>query len=226
MLRCHFNTKGLFVTILEILIQKQTQINIQSAGSDWANKKLDWDTAILVEIGELIDSLHWKWWKNQTNNLLNAQVEAIDILHFALSRYIESNPDEHNLAALEKVIHDTFPMSAPTDTIIKQCKKLVIETLTQEPPAVIILGVIQIAAGLGLTLEQVLNLYIGKNVLNKFRQDNGYHTGEYQKIWNHKEDNFYMYMFAVNKNYSDNFENELEEYLSLTYNKSEANTND
>ena len=28
-----------------------------------------------------------------------------------------------------------------------------------------------------------------KNVLNKFRQDNGYKEGTYRKIWNGKEDN-------------------------------------
>lgn len=34
--------------------------------------------------------------------------------------------------------------------------------------------------------------YFGKNVLNKFRQDNGYKEGTYNKIWNGKEDNVAM----------------------------------
>ena len=31
-----------------------------------------------------------------------------------------------------------------------------------------------------------------KNVLNKFRQDNGYKTGEYSKVWFGKEDNVHL----------------------------------
>jgi len=41
-------------------------------------------------------------------------------------------------------------------------------------------------------LDQLYKLYIGKNVLNKFRQDNGYKEGSYVKIWNGLEDNVIM----------------------------------
>ena len=34
--------------------------------------------------------------------------------------------------------------------------------------------------------------YVGKNVLNMFRQDKGYKEGTYQKIWNGREDNEYL----------------------------------
>jgi hypothetical protein len=33
---------------------------------------------------------------------------------------------------------------------------------------------------------------MGKNVLNKFRQDNGYKQKTYQKIWDGQEDNVYL----------------------------------
>ena len=38
----------------------------------------------------------------------------------------------------------------------------------------------------------VTKLYIGKNCLNQFRQDNGYKEGHYIKVWNGKEDNVVM----------------------------------
>jgi hypothetical protein len=41
----------------------------------------------------------------------------------------------------------------------------------------------------------IFKAYIAKNVLNKFRQDNGYKTGEYIKIWNGQEDNVYVMKF-------------------------------
>ena len=34
--------------------------------------------------------------------------------------------------------------------------------------------------------------YVGKNVLNMFRQDKGYKEGTYQKTWNGREDNEYL----------------------------------
>ena len=34
--------------------------------------------------------------------------------------------------------------------------------------------------------------YVGKNVLNFFRQDHGYKEGSYQKIWRGREDNEYL----------------------------------
>jgi hypothetical protein len=35
-------------------------------------------------------------------------------------------------------------------------------------------------------------LYVGKNILNQFRQDHGYKEGSYIKIWNGVEDNLVM----------------------------------
>jgi len=43
-----------------------------------------------------------------------------------------------------------------------------------------------------LSKEELYKLYIGKNVLNQFRQDNGYKEGTYKKIWNGEEDNVLM----------------------------------
>ena len=34
--------------------------------------------------------------------------------------------------------------------------------------------------------------YVGKNVLNFFRQDNGYKEGSYQKLWQGREDNEHL----------------------------------
>ena len=44
----------------------------------------------------------------------------------------------------------------------------------------------------GLDLETLYRLYVGKNILNQFRQDNGYKEGSYIKVWNGTEDNVVM----------------------------------
>jgi hypothetical protein len=47
-------------------------------------------------------------------------------------------------------------------------------------------------AALPMTLEELFDLYIGKNVLNRFRQNHGYKTGEYRKLWGGREDNEHL----------------------------------
>ena len=44
----------------------------------------------------------------------------------------------------------------------------------------------------GISFNEFIIIYTGKNVLNIFRQDNGYKKGEYIKMWNGKEDNVYL----------------------------------
>jgi len=44
----------------------------------------------------------------------------------------------------------------------------------------------------GLDLESLYKLYVGKNILNQFRQDNGYKDGSYIKVWAGEEDNVVM----------------------------------
>ena len=45
---------------------------------------------------------------------------------------------------------------------------------------------------LDMTFDELYEIYVGKNVLNMFRQDNGYKEGSYNKVWNGREDNEYL----------------------------------
>ena len=47
-------------------------------------------------------------------------------------------------------------------------------------------------SGIKLDFKALYTGYIGKNVLNFFRQDNGYKEGTYQKYWNDREDNEHL----------------------------------
>ena len=44
----------------------------------------------------------------------------------------------------------------------------------------------------GLDITTLYRLYVGKNILNQFRQDHGYKEGTYIKEWNGVEDNVVM----------------------------------
>ena len=45
---------------------------------------------------------------------------------------------------------------------------------------------------LPMSLTELFRLYVGKNVLNNFRQEHGYKTGEYLKLWSGREDNEHL----------------------------------
>ncbi len=47
-------------------------------------------------------------------------------------------------------------------------------------------------AALPMSFVELYELYIGKNVLNRFRQDHGYKDGTYQKVWFGREDNEHL----------------------------------
>ena len=51
---------------------------------------------------------------------------------------------------------------------------------------------IDVAVQSGLNLDALYKLYVGKNILNQFRQDHGYKEGTYIKLWNGEEDNVTM----------------------------------
>jgi hypothetical protein len=43
-----------------------------------------------------------------------------------------------------------------------------------------------------MDFDQLYRIYVGKNVLNFFRQDHGYKEGSYIKIWQGREDNEHL----------------------------------
>src|SRR5690606_40296689 len=44
----------------------------------------------------------------------------------------------------------------------------------------------------GMDWKNLYCQYVGKNVLNFFRQDHGYKEGTYRKLWNGREDNEHL----------------------------------
>ncbi len=43
-----------------------------------------------------------------------------------------------------------------------------------------------------MDFDQLYRMYVGKNVLNFFRQDHGYKNGSYIKVWQGREDNEHL----------------------------------
>ena len=63
----------------------------------------------------------------------------------------------------------------------------------------LVISFLTMSSKLNLKLPELYELYIGKNILNKFRQDHGYKTGSYIKEWQGKEDNVIMQEILASK---------------------------
>ena len=162
---------------------------------DWINAGSRFLRAAFVESAEALEHHGWKWWKKQTIDLPQVQMELIDILHFYLSHTLVST-DGAAPEATRRLMDDL----ASPDTIELDGKNYRLADLD-------IPGLLELIGGLAvcgrasyktlahtmarceLTWQDTFTQYVSKNVLNLFRQENGYKTGTYVKIWQGEEDN-------------------------------------
>jgi len=84
---------------------------------------------------------------------------------------------------------------------------------------------IMLAYKLDMNLINIYKLYIGKNVLNKFRLDNGYKLGTYNKMWKGREDNLYMMGIIDKIDGLEDIEYRLSEGLKTIYSQVKEETN-
>ena len=183
---------------LKRLLDKQAELNTGINGGvnvkycKATGKKIDWRLAIVMECAELIDSLNWKHWSEGQVDMHNAKVEVVDILHFVLSLIVDSRLEVGAADVVAIFIPDVYNESkgcSDTNKTVRQIKSLMKATLKGKDPIFILFKLFRVAISLDLTVEQLEKLYWGKNILNKFRQDNGYAEGAYSKHWNGVEDN-------------------------------------
>jgi hypothetical protein len=73
----------------------------------------------------------------------------------------------------------------------------------------------RLMAGIDMSFEQLYRGYVGKNVLNFFRQDHGYKDGSYRKHWHDgREDNEHLVEIVLSLDTSNvEFKDEL--YVAL-----------
>lgn len=159
---------------------------------NWKEQNLDWVNAIMLEAAEQNDSLAWKWWKKGENDMDNFLVEVIDNWHFLMALALNNAETE----PLASEIKELWELENSDESLDLQNKTqlftyFVLDAKFNDPQSLktAFLVFFDIVRDLDLDLEGLYKHYITKNVLNQFRQDNGYKTGEYKKIWGEEEDN-------------------------------------
>ena len=174
--------KQKIITMLELQDSMNTKVN-----ADWRTAGNEWYRAIWMEASEMLEHYGWKWWKKQEPDVMQVKLEVVDIVHFALSiRLEQSKPLDETAAS----IASEFENSMQAEDIKKSIECLALLTLTdQGAHFTFIAGIMK---QLDMSFDELYEIYVGKNVLNMFRQDNGYKEGTYKKIWNGREDNEYL----------------------------------
>ena len=172
---------------IETMLNMQDSMNSR-VHEDWINQRFEWYRAVWIECGELIDHAGYKWWKKQDPDLEQVRLEVVDIWHFGMSALFGTQPD---LGSLAKAIELDLYHAEPEYTDIR----LATEALAQnslETKSFSVALFAQLMFTCDLSFEDLYRHYIGKNVLNFFRQDHGYKEGSYIKIWEGREDNEHL----------------------------------
>ena len=175
-------TKQKLITMLKLQGEMNSWVH-----EDWPEQGFEWYRAIWMEASEMLEHYGWKWWKHHQPDLPQVKLEVIDIVHFSLSIELQTGyPLEH----IADQIAADFARPCTSEDIKTSIELLAVETLKDKGAHFdIIAGLMQ---QLDMSLDELYERYVGKNVLNIFRQDNGYKTGEYIKMWNGREDNEYL----------------------------------
>lgn len=155
---------------------------------DWINQQFEWYRAIWLECGELIDHYGYKWWKKQVADLPQVQLEVIDIWHFGLSALFVEGKSIETMAA---EINEELLAHQPSGFDVRESTEaLALHSLQTHSFSPGLFWDLMVATD--LDFDALYTAYIGKNVLNFFRQDNGYKDGTYIKQWAGREDNEHL----------------------------------
>ena len=130
--------------------------------------------------------------EKQDGDLDQVKLELVDIWHFALSELLRNGEID---ASIAEAIDGVAPALAATPEAQAEQFRLAIEALAVSclrTRSFELQPFLDAMAALPMAFEELFALYIGKNMLNRFRQNNGYKTGEYRKLWSGREDNEHL----------------------------------
>lgn len=157
---------------------------------EWQEQGFEFYRAVWIECAELLDHYGWKWWQRQVPALAQVRLELVDIWHFGLSDLLAAGAVDDTLAARMVALSDPSPAGdfrAAVEALARQ-------SLTERRFDVAAFGAAMNA--LPMSLDELHLHYVGKNVLNAFRQAHGYRDGSYVKTWDGREDNEHLVELA------------------------------
>ena len=187
-------TENQLASMLELQNGMNAKVN-----PDWVAANNNWHRAIQIEGAEAIEHHGWKWWKKQECDMAQLRMELVDIWHFILSAAIQ---DKHgNIALAKQELMTELNLRQKSVQFDNKYYQLVQMSLLEKLDLLVGLAAAKrsnlalfesLQVDCDMDWEELFKQYLGKNVLNVFRQDHGYKAGTYIKIWNGREDNEHL----------------------------------
>lgn len=177
------NHRHAFVTMLDLQNRMNAKVH-----PDWMSQGFAWYRAAWIECAELMDHYGYKWWKKQQADIEQVQLEVVDIWHFGLSAMFTPGADIEKLA--DAIVSELASYQASGKGVLAATEALAGHCLAEKGFSVSLFW--DLMAASELSFDQLYKQYVGKNVLNFFRQDHGYKDGSYIKIWQGSEDNVHL----------------------------------
>ncbi len=199
--------------VLEMLLLQQ-ELNDATNGEGWEagktknGKVINWKRCIYMECAEMVDSFAWKHWKaiDADPAWANLQIEVVDVWHFIMSLGLEDYSQNFRgtiedlaMKISQEPGYQTLQENselefAEPSTIMAKVEDLILNAVNRDTidGPKLFEDFFELAYMSKLNLQDLYRLYVGKNILNQFRQDNGYKEGTYIKVWDGKEDNVVM----------------------------------
>ncbi|WP_444932318.1 dUTP diphosphatase [Microbulbifer sp. SSSA002] len=171
---------------LQVMLTLQDEINTV-VNENWREQNFAWYRAIWVESAELLDHYGWKWWKKQLPEMDQVKLELVDIWHFGLSLELQKGSPQEVAEIMLKAFADS---ERTAGDFRENLESFTLNTLAGKQFDVA--GFAQLLADAEMSFAELYQRYVGKNVLNRFRQDNGYKDGSYVKNWAGREDNEHL----------------------------------
>jgi hypothetical protein len=205
-------------------IQAETMLTLQArmnarVNPAWIDAAYPYLRAVVVEGAEAMEHRGWKWWKKQECDLEQLQMELVDIWHFTLSHILLAHKGDEG-AALQELLDmkaaDTIRFDGSDYTISKLdlVSKLELNIGLAVSKRISIPLFEALLADCNMDWRDLFCQYVGKNVLNFFRQDHGYKEGSYRKMWSGREDNEHLVEIMAGLD-SDHAEFQHQLYASL-----------
>lgn len=174
----------------DAMLALQEEMN-RKVNNAWRSANYAWHRAIWTECAEMLDHVGWKWWKDLSAppDLEQVRLEVIDIWHFGMSDLMtrESAFDRLSARLAGDYAASTPARDADLRTLIEALAHATLADKAFDPRVFF-----RLMHAVELDLDNLYRRYVGKNVLNFFRQDHGYKAGTYRKTWSGREDNEHL----------------------------------
>jgi len=169
------------------MLSLQDEMN-RKVHAHWEQQGFAWHRAIWTECAELLEHYGWKWWKKHDPDMPQVQLEVVDIWHFGMSLQLQTHAQKATQVA--DILATGLACAKPTQDFRTAIEHLAAKAVAEHTFDPVCFA--HVMAGCGLSFEALYRQYMGKNVLNFFRQDHGYQQGTYLKVWHGKEDNEHL----------------------------------